>query len=196
MDSKIQELTEKLYHEGVEKGREEAVNIIADAQREKDHILSDARAEAEKIVAEATKSATEMKQHTEAELRNYAAKAINALKTETTNLINDKIVSDAVKTAFDSKEFMQQIILKLVSGWHRNERLVIEVSDAQALQQYFEAQAKELLTKGIEIKQVSGRVTSFSIVCEDKNYRVNFGEEEFVNYFKTFLRPQLVEFLF
>jgi len=196
MDSKIQELTEKLYHEGVDKGREEAANIIADAQREKDRILSDARAEAERIIAEATKNVSELKKHTEAELRMYATQSINALRTETANLITDKIVSSSVKTAFDDKEFIQQLILKLVSEWHRNERLVIEVSDAQALQQYFEAKAKELLSTGIEIKQVSGRGTSFSIVSEEKNYRVNFGEKEFVDYFKTFLRPQLVELLF
>jgi len=31
MDSKIQELTEKIYREGVEKGNEEAGRIVADA---------------------------------------------------------------------------------------------------------------------------------------------------------------------
>ncbi|MCL2041985.1 MAG: hypothetical protein FWG84_08125 [Bacteroidales bacterium] len=196
MDSKIQELTEKLYNEGVEKGREEAVHIVEDARKEKETLLKNARAEAENIIAEATKNAAEMKKNVESELRMYAAQSINALKTETANLINDTIVSDAVQAAFDDKDFMQRIILTLVSGWHRNERLVIEVSDAQALKQYFEAHAQELLAKGVEIKQVNGRATSFSIVSEDGAYRVNFGEKEFVDYFKTFLRPQLIELLF
>jgi len=196
MDSKIQELTEKLYTEGVEKGREEAVHIVENAQKEKETLLKNARAEAENIIAEATKNAAEMKKNVESELRMYAAQSINALKTETANLINDTIVSDAVLAAFDDKDFMQRIILTLVSGWHRNERLVIEVDDAQVLKQYFEAHAKELLAKGVEIKQVNGRATSFSIVSEDGAYRVNFGEKEFVDYFKTFLRPQLIELLF
>jgi V/A-type H+-transporting ATPase subunit E len=197
MDSKIQELTQKLYNEGVEKGQAEAVKIIEKAEKEKAALLKDAHAEAENIIAEATKDAAEMKKHTESELRMYAAQSINTLKTETINLINDKVVSNSVKAAFADKTFMPQLIVKLVSGWRQNERLVIEVADAQALKQHFETSAKELLSQGIEIKQVNGRATtSFSIILEDGAYRVNFGEKEFVDYFKTFLRPQLVELLF
>jgi len=196
MDSKIQELTEKLYSEGVEKGQAEAVNIVEKAQKEREALLKKAHAEAEEILAEAAKNAAEMKKNTESELRMYAAQSINALKTEAVNLINEKVVSNAVKTAFDEKTFMSQLIVKLVSEWRRNERLVIEVADAQALQQYFEKHAKEILSQGIEIKQVNGRETSFSIVLEEGAYRVNFGEKEFVDYFKTFLRPHLIELLF
>jgi len=137
-----------------------------------------------------------MKNNIESELRMYAAQSINALKTEAANLINENIVSTAVKASFDDKTFMPQLILKLVSEWHRNERLVIEVADAEALKQYFQSHVKDTLSQGIEIKQVNGRATSFSIVSEGGSYRVNFGEKEFVDYFKTFLRPQLIELLF
>jgi V/A-type H+-transporting ATPase subunit E len=43
---------------------------------------------------------------------------------------------------------------------------------------------------------VNGSKTLFSISPADGSYKVNFGEEEFENYFKDFLRPQLVEMLF
>ena len=46
MDTKIQELTDKIYKEGVEKGNEEAGRIIAEANAQKDTILKDAEAEA------------------------------------------------------------------------------------------------------------------------------------------------------
>jgi len=196
MDSKIQELTEKLYNEGVEKGQEEANNIVENAKQEKDRILKNAYAEAEHIIEEATKNAAEMRKNVESELRMYAAQSINALKTEAANLITDNIVSGSVKVAFDDKTFMQQLIVKLISEWSKSEQMVIEVADAQALKQYFEAQVKEALSKGIEIKQVNGRATSFSIVSKEGSYKVNFGEKEFMDYFKTFLRPQLVELLF
>ena len=42
MDTKIQELTDKIYKEGVEKGNEEAGRIIAEANAQKDTILKDA----------------------------------------------------------------------------------------------------------------------------------------------------------
>ena len=42
MDTKIQELTDKIYKEGVEKGNEEAGRIIADAEARKQTLLNDA----------------------------------------------------------------------------------------------------------------------------------------------------------
>ena len=56
--------------------------------------------------------------------------------------------------------------------------------------------AKALLDKGVKIEQVNGNKTLFSVSPADGSYKVNFGEEEFMNYFKEFLRPQLVEMLF
>lgn len=49
MDTKIQELTDKIYKEGVEKGNEEAGRIIADANAQKQAIVSEAEAEAKRI---------------------------------------------------------------------------------------------------------------------------------------------------
>ena len=55
---------------------------------------------------------------------------------------------------------------------------------------------QELLDKGVKITQVNGRQTAFSILPADGSYKVNFGAEEFENWFKSILRPQLVETLF
>jgi V/A-type H+-transporting ATPase subunit E len=48
----------------------------------------------------------------------------------------------------------------------------------------------------VKIEQVNGKKALFTIQPADGSYKVNFGEEEFVNYFKEFLRPQLIEMLF
>ena len=69
-------------------------------------------------------------------------------------------------------------------------------ADADGLKKYFAAQAKALLDKGVKIEQVNGNKTLFTVSPADGSYKVNFGEEEFMNYFKEFLRPQLVEMLF
>ena len=42
MENKIQELTDKIYREGVEKGNEEARRLIANAQEEAKKIVEDA----------------------------------------------------------------------------------------------------------------------------------------------------------
>ena len=48
MDSKLQELTDKIYTEGVEKGKEEAAKIVEKANAEAKAIVAKAKAEAEK----------------------------------------------------------------------------------------------------------------------------------------------------
>lgn len=196
MDTKIQALTEKLYNEGVEKGRNEATEIIQQAKSEKEGILRKAHEEAADIISNANKKAAEFKKNGESELRLYASQAVEGLKSEITNVITDKIVSVSVQKAFEDKDFMQKLILKLVSEWPKNERLVIGTSEAEALKKMFESQAKELLDKGVAIEQVNGKPTSFSIAPANGSYKVNFGEKEFTDYFKGFLRPQLIELLF
>ena len=47
MENKIQELTDKIYREGVEKGNEEAQRLISSARDEAAKIVEDARKEAE-----------------------------------------------------------------------------------------------------------------------------------------------------
>lgn len=193
---KIQELTSKLYSEGIEKGKEEAEKIINEAKALSNRIIEDAKNKAREIVAAAEKEAKELKSNTEAELKLYASQAIEALKTEIINLVTDKLAKSNVKAAFEDKEFMQKVILELVKNWARDEKLVIGVENAEALKNYIAANAKGLLEKGLKIESVSGIKTGFILAPEDSTYKVKFGEEEFVEYFKEFLRPQIRELLF
>lgn len=196
MDKKIQELTDKIYKEGVEKGNVQAQQILADAQAKAQQIEADAKKEADRVLADAQKKADELKKNTISELQLYAGQSVDALKSEVATLITDKLAQSAVEAAMGDKEFMQQVILALVSEWGKKEELVIETEDADVLTKFFEAKAKELLNKGVEIKQVNGLKTNFAVSPADGSYKVTFGEAEFVNYFKEFLRPQLVELLF
>ena len=196
MDKKIQELTDKIYKEGVEKGNEQAQQIVAYAQAKAQQIEADAQKKANDIIADAHKQAEEQKKNTESEIKLYAGQALEALKSEVANLVTNKLSADAVNAAFPDKEFMQQIILELVSEWSKSENLVIEGEDAAGLTKYFEAKAKTLLDKSVKIEQVNGMKSDFTIAPANGAYKITFGETEFVNYFKNFLRPQLVELLF
>lgn len=196
MDNKIQELTDKIYREGVEKGNEEAGRIIAEATSQKKTIITEAEAEAKRIIADAEKKASELKKNTEAELKLFATQSVEALKSEVTNLITGDIVSSNVKAAVADKAFMQKVILGIATEWAKSGTLTIQAADEKELTKYFEANAKELLTKGVKIEKVSGKDTAFAILPADGSYKVTFGEEEFVSFFKDFLRPQLIEMLF
>jgi V/A-type H+-transporting ATPase subunit E len=196
MNTKLQELTDKLYQEGVEKGNTEAKMIVENAQSQADSIISQAKVDAEKIIADAQAKSSELEKNTKSELRLFAGQSVNALKTEITDLVCGKIVADSVKPVVADKAFMQKMILALVQEWAKTDRLTIETKDAQSLTYYFTANAKDLLNKGVKITETNGIKTDFAIVSEAKGYKITFGEEELTAYFKEFLRPKLVEMLF
>ena len=193
---KIQELTSKLYSEGVEKGREEADKIIAEARARKQQLLDEAQAERKEIQAMAKKENAALKSHTESELKLYAAQSSEALKTEITNLVTDKIATMNVKAAVSDTSFMQKLIMELAKNWAKNEKLTIGVKDAAELESFIASNAKKLLDEGLKIESVNGIGTGFTLSPEDGSYKVKFGEEEFIEYFKEFLRPQIQKLLF
>ncbi len=193
---KIQELTSKLYEEGVKKGNAEADKIIAEAEKKEKQILDDAQSKAQQIIDAAKKKSTEVSNNAESELKLYASQALEALKTEVTNIITEKLASSSVKAAVDDKEFMQKLITSLMQNWAEKQTMVVSVENKDELESYIKANAKTLLDNKLKIESVNGIKTGFEIAPEDGTYKVKFGEEEFVEYFKEFLRPQIQQLLF
>lgn len=193
---KLQELTDKIYAEGVEKGNQEAQQIIDAANAKAAEIVANAEKEAQAKVAAAEAKAQELDKNTHAELKLFAEQSVNALKTEVTNLLTDKVAQDSVKAATADAKFMQGIISKLAEQMAKDGEVEIDAKDAEALKAYFEANAKGLLDKGVQINEVKGIKTDFAIKPAKGGYKLAFGEKEFVEYFKEFLRPQLIELLF
>ena len=195
MENKIKELTEKIFNEGVEKGKNEATRLIEEAQKKAEAIVNEARENAAAIMAQAQKDAEEINANTRSEVKLFGAQAVGALKSETANIVTDTIVKNAVKEAL-AGDALKNILVKIAERWSADEPLVISTSEAEELKAYFAAKAKGLLDKGVKIEQVNGLKTSFSIAPADGSYKVNFGEAEFEAFLKSFLRPQIVELLF
>ena len=193
---KIQELTDKIRREGVEKGQAEAERIIAEAKTQAAKIVADAKTQAEAIQTQTAKAARELDANTKSELRLYVGQALNALKSEIANLVSDKIVNEATSKLATDKDFLGKFAVTLAEQWSKNEQVVISTTDAAALKAYFAKEAKALLDKGVNIEQVNGQKALFSVHPADGSYRVDFGKEEFENFFKSFLRPQLIDMLF
>ncbi len=193
---KIQELTEKIYREGVEKGQAEADRIVQEAKDQAAQIIAEARKVAADIEAGGRKAAEELETNTKNELKLYTAQSLSALKSEIANVLTASTVGQAVDKMVSDKDFLCKFTVSLASKWVENEPIVIESADADALKAYFAKEAKEVLAKGVTIEKVNGRQALFTIQPEDGSYKVTFGKEEFEDYFKSFLRPQLVQMLF
>ncbi len=196
MSTSLQELTEKIYQDGVAKGQSDADTIIAQAEEKANQIIANANTQAEKIIKDAEAKAEQTKISMQSELQLFTKQSVAALQTEIANLLTDKLASSTVKTATAEKDFMSKMILELVKSWATNNKLAIKTADAEKLSQYFEANAKELLNSKVMIEQVNGIKTKFEIQPEGEGYKLVFGEDELIAYFKEFLRPQLIKTLF
>lgn len=193
---KIQELTDKIFHEGVEKGQAEAERIISEAKEQAAKIVADAKTQAEAIQQQTAKANRELEANTKSELRLYVGQSLNALKSEIANVVSNKIVTQAVAGLTDDKDFLGKFTVALATEWAKKQDIVISTADADGLKAYFAKEAKALLDKGVKIEKVNGKQALFTVQPADGSYRVDFGKEELESYFKNFLRPQLIDMLF
>ena len=196
MDSQIQALTEKVYQEGVLKGEQEAAKILADANAQAEQVERDARARAEQIIAEAQRSASELKSNTERELKLNASKLIEATKASIVDVLAGRIAGDSVQALTANPELLQRVVLEIAKGFDLKHGVEITSSQAEELKAYFAQNAKALLEEGLTIKQVAGKATQYTIRPQNGSFKVEIGEQEFVELFKSILRPQLVQELF
>ena len=198
MDVKIQELTDKIYREGVEKGNEEANRIVAEANALKQSIIHDAEEEAARMVATAEKQAAAVKKSAESELKLFAAQFLEGFKSEVANVITGKLVTSNIQPLVTDPVYVQKMVLEMAKEWAKEGGgLTIQSSASESLVTYFEANCKELLKMGdVKIEKINGKPTSFTLTPADGTFKVAFGEEEFLTFFKEFLRPQIMELLF
>ena len=196
MDSQIQALTEKVYQEGVLKGEQEAAKILADAKTQAEQVERDARARAEQIIAEAQRSASELKSNTERELKLNASKLIEATKASIVDVLAGRIAGDSVQALTANPELLQRVVLEIAKGFDLKHGVEITSNQAEELKAYFAQNAKALLEEGLTIKQVAGKATQYTIRPQNGSFKVEIGEQEFVELFKNILRPQLAQELF
>lgn len=196
MDSQIQALTEKVYQEGVLKGEQEAAKILADANAQAEQVERDARARAEQIIAEAQRSASELKSNIERELKLNASKLIEATKASIVDVLAGRIAGDSVQALTANPELLQRVVLEIAKGFDLKHGVEITSNQAEELKAYFAQNAKALLEEGLTIKQVAGKATQYTIRPKNGSFKVEIGEQEFVELFKSILRPQLAQELF
>ena len=202
MNNRLQELTDKIYQEGITKGQEEADLIITKANSEAAKILADAKLEADQILIVANKKANDIKENTSSEIKLAARQAIEALKLEVVNLINGSITSEDIKAGISDIKFIQKAIEMMVKNWAANSaaefdmKILVPDRDEKVLNDYFNSVAKGLLDKGFLIESVNGIKTGFQVMPNKGSYKISFTDQDFIAFFQEYLRPKVIELLF
>ncbi len=202
MENKLQELTKKIYAEGVDKANKEAEEIIEKARKEAESMHKKAEKEAAQIIDKAEKEAKEIKKNVASEVSMSARQAISTIKQRITELITAKSTGEKVKEAFDDKKFLQNIIETAIKNWDPSGSKGIDVAvllpekDRKELDEYFKTKQKSLLEAGLELKFDESMESGFKIGPKDGSYQISFTEEDFENFFRNYLRPRTTELLY
>lgn len=194
MDNKIQELAEKIYKDGVEKANSEAEQIIAKAEAQGRETIDRAKSEADRIISTAKDETDRLRSQSETEVKNMVGGAQDALQLKINSMINSAAVTKGVDKAFANPQVLYGVIVEMAKSL--SGKVEISTSDARALEDYFKAEAKEVLDQGVKITEVAGKPASFDITPEGADYKVNVSKESFTEFFKEFMRPRMREILF
>ena len=200
MQNKLQELTDKLYNEGLSKGKQEGEELLAKAKVQAEDIITKAQAEAERILAAAQKQAEEIKTKTASDVKMAASQSIAATKKDIETLIVGKMTGEAVKKALSSADFIKELIQavaeKFTTDGPVDLNLVLPESLKNDLEPFATKELAKILGAGVEAsfsKKVAG---GFQIGPKDGGYFVSFTEETFNQLISEYLRPTTKKLLF
>lgn len=194
MENKLQELTRKLYDEGLEKGRAEATQLVEDARKEAAAILRDADAKASETLAQAQRQADELRRDTRSEVALAAQRSIDALKEQVADLVSARALDKPLGELALDADFLGQLIARVAGDW---DAAVITLP--QELEAKFDAATRGSLEKILgqqhELRFGSGAPSGFSIAPKQGGYRVDFTQSAFRALVERFLRPKVAELL-
>ena len=200
MQTKIQELIEKINNEGVQNAKAEADKILIEVRKQAAEIESEAGLNAKKIIDDAEKQAQTLKEQVNAELKMSINQAISALKQKLIELITIQAIQPAVKQSFADVSFVQKLIETVVKNRTKNDdfdlKITLSEEDRSEMEQFFKKQLTDELNKGLEINFSSGIKSGFKAGPADDSYQISFTDQDFINFFKTYLRPKTAELLF
>ena len=202
MQNKLQELTDKLYNEGLSKGKQEGEAILNEAKAKAGEIIAQAKAEAAKILSDAGKEAEEMKSKVTGDLKMAAAQSISAARQEIENLLIGKVADKDIDAALSSADFVKQIITVVAKAFDpassepADLSVVLPESLKKEVEPFLRKELASALGSEIEVsfsKKISG---GFTIGPKGEGWFVSFTDETFKELISAYLRPATKKILF
>lgn len=200
MQNKLQELTDKLYAEGLSKGKQEGEAIIVKANTQAEEIIAAAKAEAEAIVNKARKEAEDLKVKVSSDVKMAASETIATTKQDIENLLVAKMTGEAVKSALGEVDFAKQVIKAVAEKFSTEEaadlELVLPESLKAELEGFVNSELAAILGLGVEAsfsKKIAG---GFQIGPKDGGWFISLTDETFTELIGSYLRPATKKILF
>ena len=199
-NTKLQQLTDKLYQEGLEKGRNEAETLIAQAKAEAEKIVAEAEAKAKQIISDAEHKAEDVEKNAMTEIALAGKQAVAKIKSEIETLIVAKATTEGVKSANLDAAFIKDMLLAIAKNWNNGQKAELAVLLPEAkkaeLAKSFEAAAKALLSEGIEVGFSADVKSGFKVGEKNGGYYISFSDESFEALLSGYLREKVATLIF
>ncbi len=202
MENKLQELTRKLYDEGLEKGRADADKLISDAQVQARKILDEARAQADEIVRKAHAKAEEVEKNTMTEISLAGRQALSTIKSEIASAIVAKSTAEGVKAAALDPKFLEEMLLAVARNWNGTDsgkvslQALLPEEAREKLDAAFAKSARALLDAGIEVGWSKEVKSGFKVGAKEGGYYISFTDADLEALLGEYLRDKVYQLLF
>ena len=200
MSNKLQERTDRLYNEGLSKGKEEGEILLFKARKEADEIIANARKQAEDIVTEAENRAAQLKEKAESDIKMASEQALMATKKDIENLLVNALCAEETEKVLSEEKFLKEIILAVAQKFSTQQSedisLVLPASLKSMLEPWVSTELKKALKKEISVdfsKKIKG---GFSIGPQNGSWYISMSDESFKALISEYLRPVTKKLLF
>ena len=196
---KLQELTQKLYEQGLSKGKEEGEALLSQAHKEADELIKKAQEEAAAIIENAKKEAAGYKAKVEGDVKMASTQALQATRAGIEGLIVAKAV-EPVKEQLSGAAFLKEIILTVAKNFNAQEStdlaLVLPEKLQKELEPFVKGELAQTLGKGVEASFSKKMAGGFKIGPKDGSYFISLTDEAFQDLIGEYLRPATKKILF
>lgn len=196
MENKLQELTQKLYEDGLSKGKAEAADIVEKAKKEAQEIIAAAKQEAENIKKGANQAAETLKSTTESELKLASSQLVSALKQQIENLIQAKVVDSKISECWKDGSFVKNLVLESIKTFSPSASNQYKVIFPENFSEELRNAISDNLQEGVEFTTDGKMKVPFRIAPKDGSYYVSFTDEDFQNLFRSYIRQRITEILY
>ena len=199
-NTKLQELTDKLYQQGLERGRTEAETLVAEAKKEAQKIVAEAEARAAEIISKAQSKAEDVEKNAMTEISLAGKQAVAKIKSEIETLIVEKATAEGVKKANLDATFIKDMLLAIAQNWNNGAKadlsaLLPEAKKAE-LDKAMSAAVKSLLSEGIEVGYSAEVKSGFKVGEKNGGYYISFSDESFSALLNDYLREKVAQLIF
>jgi V/A-type H+-transporting ATPase subunit E len=198
MADQLQEMLQKIYDEGVNKAKAEADRILEAARQQSDQHIKDAEAEAQKIIANAQKQAEELDRKLHSDLKMAAQQALSAFKNKVVQSVLVESVDKQANQSLNDTSFLQKLILEILGKWSPQSSLVLTLPETKQkeLDSWLKTAVQNVFSGQLKVDFSPAMKNGMIIAPADGSYKLSFTDEDFANFFKSYLRPKAVQILF